>query len=77
MACLKFVFLLQRNISDHIKTDLKYCDVRLKGDDNDDDNGYDYNEDGDDGDDDDNTEDANDDDDAAVDAAADHTDEDF
>ena len=63
MACLKFVFLLQSNISDHIKTDLKCCIVFLTSDDDDDDD--------DDGD------EYNDDDDVdAVDAAADHIDED-
>ena len=46
MARLKFAFLLKRNISNHIKTDLKYCAVCLTSDDNDDDNGDDYNDDG-------------------------------
>lgn len=62
MACLKFVFLLQSNISDHIKTDLKCCVVFLTSDDDDDD------DDGDDYSDDDHVD--------AVDAAADHIDED-
>lgn len=60
MACLTFAFLLQRNISDHIKTDLKYCAVCLTSDDNDNDDGDDYND-----------VDVVD----AVDAAADHTDD--
>ena len=46
MARLKFVFVLKRNISNHIKTDLKYCAVCLTSDDNDDYNGDDYNDDG-------------------------------
>lgn len=47
MTCLKFVFLLRRNISDHIKTDLKYSVVCLTSDDNDDDDSDDYNNDDD------------------------------
>ena len=46
MARLKFVFLLTRNIGNHITTDLKYCAVCLTSDDdNNDDDGNEYNDD--------------------------------
>lgn len=48
MARLKFVFLLKRNIINHITTDLNYCAVCLTSDDNDDD-GNEYNDDDADG----------------------------
>lgn len=48
MAHLKFVFLLKRNIGNHITTDLKYCAVCLTSDDdNNDDDGNEYNDDDD------------------------------
>lgn len=45
MARLTFVFLLKRNIINHITTDLNYCAVCLTSDDdNNDDDGNEYND---------------------------------
>ena len=50
MARLKFVFLLKRNIGNHITMDLNYCAVCLTSDDdNNDDDGNEYNDDDADG----------------------------